>query len=394
MPGLGEVARRRAGLGVRVDDRELDLVLVGAEVHEQLVDLVEDLGRAGVAAVDLVDRDDDRQPAGHRLLEDVARLRQRALGGVDEEQHRVDHQQRALDLAAEVGVAGRVDDVEPDAGVVDGRLLGEDRDPLLALEVARVEDPVDERLVRAEGARLAEHRVDERGLAVVDVGDDRDVAQVGAGRGGGGRWWRWARAGGSPGDGDSRLCHGTRDPGLTATPATLAAMTVAAVILSATTEGALADTLGQPRVRRLVDLAWSGGALPIVVVAPDPDGAVAAALAGTEAELRLPCPARGRTGRPDGPRRRARGGRGPRHDRGPALAGADDLGRAGDDHLADRGARPDPGDGVLRPGWQGEPGWPVLVPLEHLDALRAIAAGPSMPLDVIPSSSAAVPSRT
>ena len=30
---------------------------------------------------------------------------------------------------------------------------------------------------------------------------------------------------------------------------------------------------------------------------------------------------------------------------------------------------PDPAT-VLRPAWQGEPGWPVLVPLEHLDALR------------------------
>jgi hypothetical protein len=43
-------------------------------------------------------------------------------------------------------------------------------------------------------------------------------------------------------------------------------MTVAAVILSATAEGALADALGQRRVRRLVDIAWSGGALPVVVV--------------------------------------------------------------------------------------------------------------------------------
>ena len=122
--------------------------------------------------------------AGHRLLEHVAGLRQRALGGVDEQQDRVDHQQAALDLAAEVGVAGRVDDVEPDAGVVDGRLLGQDRDALLALEVARIHDPVDDGLVGAERAGLAEHRVDERGLAVVDVGDDGDVAQVGADRGG------------------------------------------------------------------------------------------------------------------------------------------------------------------------------------------------------------------
>ena len=70
-------------------------------------------------------------------------------------------------------------------------------------------------------------------------------------------------------------------------------MTVAAVILSATAEGALADTLGQPRVRRLVDIAWSGGALPVVVVAPDPDGAVAAALAGSEATYGAPAPAEG-----------------------------------------------------------------------------------------------------
>ena len=164
---------------------------VGAEVHEQLVDLVEDLGRAGVAAVDLVDRDDDGQVARHRLLEDVAGLRQRPLGGVDEQQHRIDHQQRALDLAAEVGVAGRVDDVEPDAGVVDRRLLGEDRDALLALEVAGIHDAVDDGLVGAEGARLAQHRVDQRRLAVVDVGDDREVAQVGADGGRGGPAWRW-----------------------------------------------------------------------------------------------------------------------------------------------------------------------------------------------------------
>ncbi|HET9756959.1 MAG TPA: hypothetical protein VFP66_10690, partial [Candidatus Limnocylindrales bacterium] len=68
-------------------------------------------------------------------------------------------------------------------------------------------------------------------------------------------------------------------------------MTVAAVILSATAEGAVADTLGQPRVRRLVDIAWSGGALPVVVVAPDPDGAVARSLTGSEATYGSPAPA-------------------------------------------------------------------------------------------------------
>ena len=175
------------GLGVGVDDRELDLVLVGAEVHEQLVDGVEHLGRARVAAVDLVERDDHRQAARHRLLEHVARLRQRPLGRVDQQQHRVDHQQAALDLAAEVGVAGRVDDVQADAAVARSVVC-----------LARIVMPFSRsrslesitrsttRLVGAEGAGLAEHRVDERGLAVVDVGDDGDVAQVVADGGGGG----------------------------------------------------------------------------------------------------------------------------------------------------------------------------------------------------------------
>ena len=48
-PGHGEIHRRGPELGVRVHDRELDLVRVRAEVHEQLVDGVEDLGRAGAS---------------------------------------------------------------------------------------------------------------------------------------------------------------------------------------------------------------------------------------------------------------------------------------------------------------------------------------------------------
>jgi hypothetical protein len=115
---------------------------------KQLVDLVDDLGDAGVGAVDLVDARDDRQVRGQRLAQHEAGLRQRALGGVDEQHDAVDHGQAALDLAAEVGVAGGVDDVDRhvlgDRGRGDRRVhrgvLREDRDALLALEVHRVHD--------------------------------------------------------------------------------------------------------------------------------------------------------------------------------------------------------------------------------------------------------------
>ena len=168
-------------------------------------------------------------------------------------------------------------------------------------------------------------------------------------------------------------------------------MTVAAVILSATPEGALAATLGQPRVRRLVDIAWSGGALPVVVVAPDPDGAVAKALIGSEAVHEGPAPV----------------------EHGPAgqmVQGAD---RARAEVLGTTAvllwpARltwvgpetvtslieahgTDPGS-LLRPAWQGAPGWPVLLPTVHLDTVRAVAPD-RMPPDVIDDVAAAVPSR-
>ena len=171
------VERRGAELRVGVDDREVDLRLVGVLVEEELVHLVDDLGDARVAPVDLVDDEDHRQPPGERLAQDEPRLRQRPLRGVDQEQHPVDHREAAFHLAAEVGVAGRVDDVDLGLAVADGGVLGEDRDAALALE-AGVHHPVDPLLVRGEGARLAQERVHERRLPMVDVGDDRDVADV------------------------------------------------------------------------------------------------------------------------------------------------------------------------------------------------------------------------
>ena len=172
--------RGPAGLRVRVDDRELDLLVVCVEVEEELVDLVHDLADARVGAVHLVHAEHHRQPGLERLAEHEARLGQRALRGVHQQHHAVDHGEPALDLAPEVRVAGSVNEVELDAAMAHRRVLGEDRDPALALLVHRVHHAVGELLVRGEHAGLAEHRVDERRLAVVDVGDDRDVADVGA----------------------------------------------------------------------------------------------------------------------------------------------------------------------------------------------------------------------
>ena len=68
--------------------------------------------------------------------------------------------------------------VSPAVGPFDRGALGENRDPALLLEVVRIHRALFDALVVAEGARLAEQLVDERGLAMIDVGDDRHVAKV------------------------------------------------------------------------------------------------------------------------------------------------------------------------------------------------------------------------
>ena len=165
------------------------MVVLHLEIEEQLVHLVEHLVGAGVGAVDLVQHHHRRQVEGDRLGEHVAGLGERTLGRVDQQQHAVDHGEAALDLAAEVGVAGGVDEVDLHASPRDRRRLGEDGDAPLALLVARVHDAVDQHRAGAERAGLAQDGVDQRGLAVVDVGHDGDVAD-GDGRHGDGRAYR------------------------------------------------------------------------------------------------------------------------------------------------------------------------------------------------------------
>ena len=134
--------------------------------------------RPGVGAIDLVDDHDRLQAALQGLGEHEAGLRHGAFGRVDQHQGPVGHPQHALDLAAEVGVAGRVDDVDLHAAVGDGDVLGQDRDPPFALQVVGVEDLLADQLRIAVAAALAQHAIDERRLAVVDVGDNGDVADV------------------------------------------------------------------------------------------------------------------------------------------------------------------------------------------------------------------------
>ncbi len=149
-------------------------------------------------------------------------------------------------------------------------------------------------------------------------------------------------------------------------------MTVGAVIVPDGVNEALADATGRPSVRRIVDSAWAGGALPIVVVAADPDGRIAEVLAGSPAVVVDPGEASEVTTYRIGAEMAAQvvqetsavllwPGRMTWVDPETVTSLIESHGRS-------RGE-------VTRPRRAGESGWPVLVPLSALSAVLAAAGG-------------------
>ena len=170
---------RRPALDRRgVEHRKIELLVRGAQPVEQIECLLDHPFRTRRRPVHLVDDDDRPQPARQRLAGDERRLRHRSFDRVDQQQHRIHHRQRPLDLAAEIGVSGRIDDVDPPVLPVDRRVLGENGDAALAFQLVGVHHPLQHLAVRAQASRLSQQLVDQRRLAMVDVRDDRDVADM------------------------------------------------------------------------------------------------------------------------------------------------------------------------------------------------------------------------
>lgn len=169
-------------------------------------------------------------------------------------------------------------------------------------------------------------------------------------------------------------------------------MTVAAVILAATPAAALADADGTPAVRRLADAAWAGGATPVVVWTADPAGEVAAALANAEATIVPPVDGAQGLGAQvvegvDAARSLVAGTEAAlvwpaRFAWVDAETVTTLIAAFGEDRLS-----------VVRPAYRGEAGFPVLLPVAHLEVFRAL--GPDrLPHELVADLAASgVPSR-
>src|SRR5690606_15762304 len=108
------------------DILEVQLFVARAEVDEQVEDLVQGLHGFAAGTVDLVDDHGDGQAQFEGFLGHEARLGHRTFEGVHDQQRAVHGAEHALHLTAEVGVSGRIHDVDQVILVNGGRVFGED----------------------------------------------------------------------------------------------------------------------------------------------------------------------------------------------------------------------------------------------------------------------------
>ena len=148
-----------------------------------VLDLGLDAFGLGAGKIDLVDERDDLKVGVHGHHGVRHRLRLDALGGIDHEHGAFACGQAAADLVSEVDMTRGVDEVELVGlaiigGIVDANGLAFDGDAAFALDVHAVKQ-LGLHIAMRHGAGHLQNAVGERGLAMVDMGDDAEISDMG-----------------------------------------------------------------------------------------------------------------------------------------------------------------------------------------------------------------------
>ena len=154
---------------------------------DHVLDLLPYLLGFGRGQVDLVENRYDLMARIERVVDVGERLRFDALAGVDHQQRPFAGRQRPRDFVGEVDMAGRVHQVEDVilavlGAVVQPHRLRLDGDAALALDIHGIEHLLLARhFAVRQPARHLDQAVGQRRFAMVDMGDDGEVADVGNG---------------------------------------------------------------------------------------------------------------------------------------------------------------------------------------------------------------------
>ena len=106
-----------------VEDREIQLLVVGFQIHKELVYLIDDFVDPGILLVDLVDEKDRIDPLLQRFFQYESRLRHRSFAGIHQQDDRVYRLDDTLHFRRKVGVSRCVYDIDLHVSVHDGAVF-------------------------------------------------------------------------------------------------------------------------------------------------------------------------------------------------------------------------------------------------------------------------------
>ena len=157
---------------------EFQLVFVCIQLDEQVQNFVDNFVNALVRTVNFIDYNDGFQMLFQCFAQYVFGLGHRTFVGVYQKEYTVNHGQYAFYFATKVSMARSIKDVNFGIAVHNGGVLGQNGNATFTFQIVGVHYAVFNVFVTTEDAALFEHSVYKSGFAVVNVSNNRDIAQI------------------------------------------------------------------------------------------------------------------------------------------------------------------------------------------------------------------------
>ena len=155
---------------------EITLVVVGTEFEEKIQNLVDSDFGIDPGPVNFVNENNGAQTLFQSLLQNEAGLGHGAFVGIHNQKTAIHHAEHPLDFPTEVGVARGINNIDSNPVVINGGILRKNGNSAFALEIIGIEHTSGDSFPFTKDARLVQEGINQGGFAVVNVGNDRNIA--------------------------------------------------------------------------------------------------------------------------------------------------------------------------------------------------------------------------
>ena len=167
-----------AAPGGRINQRKIKLLIISIKLDEKFKNFPFHIRHTLVRTVNLIDDDDRFQVMLKSFTENILRLGHRAFMGVNKEQDTVHHVQDTFYFPAKIGMPGRIYDIDLHTIMHDRRILRQDCNSPFPFQRVGIHDAFRHLLIFPENMALLQHGIHKSGFTMIDMGDDRNVADI------------------------------------------------------------------------------------------------------------------------------------------------------------------------------------------------------------------------